>query len=344
MTNDTARILASCLDALEQGQSLEECVGRHPDQRLTLIELLPVAQTLRSAPAVMPSLDFRLDARQHLLASLPPRLPVRHTRRAAWFAKRVTLLRVTVMLLLMVVLATSVVTASAQALPNDVLYPVKRTIEQARLALAADGAHSGELRLAFAAERLKEVERLIEAGRGSEAAVAIDDFTDQIESVVSITQSMPDTTERADLLARVAASFESSNAVLSAAQARLPDSAEAAIARARALLAERVNDLPRAPRPTLPPPAVSATPDRSPQRQRTPALPEVVPTMMPSRPAVWPTLIGRPTAWPTPIERPTSWPTRQSPRATIVPPVNPTYVLPHWPTPAPHATWPFHHR
>ena len=137
MTNDTARILANCLDALEQGQPLEECVARYSDQRLTLGELLPVAQMLRSAPAVMPSLDFRLDARQHLLARLPPRRQAGYAWRTAWFTKRVTLLRVTIMLLLGVGLATSVVTASAQALPNDVLYPVKRTIEQARLALAA---------------------------------------------------------------------------------------------------------------------------------------------------------------------------------------------------------------
>jgi len=134
MTNDTARILANCLDAIEQQESsLEECLAQHPDQCLTLSELLPVAQTLRSAPAVMPSLDFRMDARQRLLA----RLPARRSRHVTWASKRLISLQVGLILLMVVTLATSVVTASAQALPNDVLYPVKRTIEHFRLALAA---------------------------------------------------------------------------------------------------------------------------------------------------------------------------------------------------------------
>jgi hypothetical protein len=183
MTNDTARILASCLDAIEQqGWSPEQCIAQHPDQRVILSELLPVAQTLRSAPAVIPSLDFRMDARQRLLA----RLPARRSRRATWVPQRVTSVRVVLMLLMVVTLATSVVTAAAQALPNDALYPVKRAIEQSRLAFAAGNARSGDLCLLFAAERLDEVARLINMGRGADAAVAIDDFAAQMQSVVSI--------------------------------------------------------------------------------------------------------------------------------------------------------------
>jgi hypothetical protein len=79
MPNDMTRILASCLDALEQhGMTLEECVAPYPGQRGALIELLSVAQTLRSAPVATPSLDFRVDAQQRLIA----RLPSRRSRRA----------------------------------------------------------------------------------------------------------------------------------------------------------------------------------------------------------------------------------------------------------------------
>ncbi len=85
MTNDTAQILANCLDEIErQERSPEECLAQHPGQRLALSELLPVAQALRSAPAVIPSLDFRMDARQQLLA----RLPARRSRRASWTPKQ----------------------------------------------------------------------------------------------------------------------------------------------------------------------------------------------------------------------------------------------------------------
>ena len=334
-------------------------MAHHPEQRLALSELLPVAQVLRSAPAVIPSLDFRMDARQRLLA----RLPARRSRRAAWVPQRVRSVQVGLVLLMVVTLATSVVTASAQALPIDALYPVKRTIEHIRLALAADSVRSGDLRLVFAAERLDEVERLINMGRGADAAVAIDDFATQMQSVVSITQTMTDTTERAALAARVAESVKSSDAVLSAAQARLPESAQVAVTRARAVLAEREDGLYNTPPPATPVISASATPDRAPAQQPAPSLPGTLPAAMPTLPAARPALIGRPTDLPTPgsTPRPTRQPNigltkqlshtlRASPiiptqvppgvRPTRLPPLILQFEPPHFPTPILRGAWP----
>ncbi len=313
MTNDTAKMLASCLDAVEQqGLSLEECVAQHPDQRVVLRELLPVAQVLRSAPLITPSLDFRMDARQRLLA----RLPARRSRHATGLLSRVAVIRVAFTLVAIMTLATSVVTASAQALPNDALYPVKRTIEQARLALAADNVHSGDLRLTFAAERLEEVKRLIDMGRGADVAVAVDDFATQMQSVVSLTQTISDTTERTALLARVAASIETYDAVLATTQARLPESGQAAVTRARAVLAKHRENL-RMPQPaaplTIP---IDPVPDRTTARQRTPTLPTAAPT-------AW----LHPTAIPThaSTQRPVDWATQQPRRApSVSPAIRPT--------------------
>jgi hypothetical protein len=361
MTNDTAQILASCLDAIEQQEwSPEECLAHHPEQRLALSELLPVAQVLRSAPAVIPSLDFRMDARQQLLA----RLPARRERRAAWASIRVMAAQVGLVLLMVVALATSVVTASARALPNEVLYPVKRTIEQVRLALAADSARGADLRLMFAAERLDEVERLINMGRGVDATVAIDDFATQIQSAVSITQTMPDTTQRAALAARVAESVTSSDAVLSAAEARLPESAQGAVTRARALLAERKDGLYSTQPPATPVIPASATPDRARARPPATSLPGTVPAAMPTLPAARPALIGRPTdlltrgSTPRPTQQANVRPTKQPSHTLRASPIIPTQVppvvkptrlppliltfepLPHFPTPIPRGAWP----
>ncbi len=356
MTNDTARILASCLDAIEQrGLSLEECVAQHPNQRAALSELLPVAQTLRSAPAVLPSLDFRLDARQRLLA----RLPARRDRRAAWVVQRALFARVALILLVVMVLATSVVTASAQALPNDVLYPMKRTFEQVRLDLAADNVRGGDLRLTFAAERLNEVERLISAGRGADATATIDEFTAQMESIVSLAQSMPDTTERTILIARVTESIQTADAVLATTQARLPESAQAAVTHARAVLAERQGDLRDTQPSLLPMFPIDTSSDRAAARQETPPLPGTSPSAEATLPVRLPPLMEHPITLPTyestprPSQRPAIWPTRQAPRVTRVPPIVmptawppsiPTFEPWHFPTRIPHQVWPgFHH-
>ncbi len=327
MTDDAAQVLASCLDAIEQqGLSLEECIARYPDQRLALCELLPAAQALRSAPGVTPSLDFRMDARQRLAACLP----ARQARRAKWFPRRGVYVQAALALLMVGVLATSVVTASARALPNDLLYPAKRTIEQVRLAFASDHLRNGDLRLAFAAERLHEVERLIDMGRGADAAAAIEEFSVHIQSAVSIVQTSSDTPERAALLARVAELLRSSDAALSNVQDRLPESAQAAVTRARALLAERRNDLRSTPPPGTPTEVASATPGRKPTRRWIPSLVETLPAARVTLSSALPILVPRPASPPVQesTPRPNVGATRQPPRTTSVPSV----VLPAgWP-------------
>jgi hypothetical protein len=380
MTNDTVRILANCLDVIEQrGATLEECVAPYPDQRGPLIELLSAAQALRAAPAVTPSLDFRIDARQRLIAHLPSR----RSRRAvmvnvlsAWrhrlVASKVLLLRLTVILLVGVVIGSSVVAASAQSLPNDVLYPVKRTMEQARLVFAPDSTSSGDLRLTFAVERLAEVQRLIDRDRGAEAVIAIDDFSDQMESAVSITQSMPDTTERAILIKRVNESIQSSDVVLSRAQERLPEAAQVAVKRARAVLAERPSD-PRGTQPlVLPPVPTVVIPDPTATRHSTPASSRTLPSVTRGTPRWMPTPVEHhpvnpPALQPTslPTRQPTIQPTHRTQRRTLVPPtthaqlppsvhptrlppafptvmppLQPTFESPRFPTPMPHFIWP----
>jgi hypothetical protein len=379
MTNDSTRILASCLDALEQhGMTLEECVAPYPDQRVILIDTLSVAQALRSAPAVTPSLDFRIDARQRLVA----RLPSRRSRRtvlinvlSAWekrfVSNKVPLLPAVFILLVGVVLGSSVVVASAQSLPNDILYPVKRTIEQARLAFAPDSASSGDLRLTFAAERLAEVQRLIDRDRGADAAIAIDDFVTQMQSVVSIAQSMPDTPERAILITRVNESIKSSDAVLSETQERLPESAQVAVRRARVVLVERPDD-PRGPQPpVLPMVSTVVIPDRTATHYSTPAPSRTLPSVTRDTPGWMPTPVEHPVdppaykPTPLPTRQPTVLPTSRPQRRTLVPPtvrtqmppivrptrrptsfrtfmppLPPTFVPPQFPTPAPHFVWP----
>lgn len=58
--------------------------------------------------------------------------------------------------------------ASAAALPGDVLYGVKRTVESARLALTRSDLDRGHLELALAERRLSEVDSLLRAETGSE--------------------------------------------------------------------------------------------------------------------------------------------------------------------------------
>ena len=74
--------------------------------------------------------------------------------------------------------------ASAEALPGEMLYPVKRGVETVELAFHKDDPARGEYRLAQASERLAEARRLTDDGspKSSEhVAGALDDFAAQAQ-------------------------------------------------------------------------------------------------------------------------------------------------------------------
>ena len=374
MTTDLTLALSDCLEAIDHNElTVEACVARYPDHRTSLSELLPVAALLRSAPAVTPSLDFRANARARLMA----RLPARRSRmqelldvvRAPTFSRRPALVRVLISLLVVTILGASVAYASTGALPNDALYPIKLTVEQIRLAFTASARSQIELRLAFAAERLREIDRLVEAGREIEAVTALNEFDREIRALMVYAQASPDLAERVSVLTQVAAALNQYEQWLSASEAKLPTTAQAAIHQARsdiqAALQASAGDLPiQVPTNTpisSPLPTPTPRPTRSPQPPAThpvviPTWPTDFPTYVPTwvtpdatyiatyRPTQWgtlnPTIIATivPTRWRTLI--PTAWPTiLPTMWRTLIPTAFPTI---HWPTlpVEPPVTWP----
>lgn len=391
MTTDLTQALADCLDAIEQtGAQLDDCLLRHPEQRAALSELLPVAAMLRSAPAVVPPLDFRVNARAHLIA----RLPARRSRMeslidtvrsipqslAGGLVQRPALARILIGLLVVILAGAGVAYAAADSLPNDPFYPVKLTIEQIRLAFAPDTASYNTLRLAFATERLREVDRLIEAGRGAEAVVALNDFNREVRTAIGRAQAVLDTGERQALMAQIMAALDRYEAMLLDVEARLPDTAQATLQQTREEIQEALSQ----PTPSLPPTAVpvarptataTSSPTLKPTRSRTPspAHPTTMPTWWPTDfpegvptwvtpdatyipnyvPTQWgtlnPTVIATyvPTQWRTLV--PTAWPTIFPTQwRTLIPTAWPTVIAPeNWPTilppdwpPPPSGNWP----
>jgi hypothetical protein len=149
-------------------------------------ELVRFAGNLREA-AIEPSPAFVRSLRSELMADASsvlvvapkpirtaPARPVAHPVRRRLAAATAAVLATAGML--------GIVTASAQALPGEMLYPVKRTVESAQLALHRSDAGRGEFQLAQAAERLAEAESLADKddARSDERVVeSLNDFADQ---------------------------------------------------------------------------------------------------------------------------------------------------------------------
>jgi len=194
-------ILAKCLDNLEQGDSVENCLARYPGWREELEPLLWAAQRARQVPEVRPSPSFRQDARARLLDKIDARTSAKEE--AEEKEKRRLLsglksklrfpviirglaapaLAAITVLVLLGVMGIGVVHASSESLPGDPLYGVKLAGERVRLALSLNEMQDTQLRLRWADRRLREARRSAELERTEGVKTAMNGYVREIEAV-----------------------------------------------------------------------------------------------------------------------------------------------------------------
>lgn len=167
--------LIECLDALAQGDSVEQILARYPQDAA---QLRPLLQTAAGLPALRmePSEAMKMSSRRKFMAQADV---LRHTpkHKTMGFLPRFATGFVAAGLVA-IVLSTGAVAASGSALPGDPLYNVKRTVENVRLSAAGDPSVRDELQREFDQRRRDETNELLDAGRESEV-----EFTGLIESI-----------------------------------------------------------------------------------------------------------------------------------------------------------------
>lgn len=158
---DFDRILEECLAALTSGESsLDECLARYPAQAEELRPLLQVALlTKRLKVPAMPA--SKVDALETRLRNQPA--PVRPIYRPNFLAPYQKLAAMIALVFVLTVgTGAGAVAASANSVPGDFLYPLKRLWEAIMLALASLNASQDDVWLRLAETRLDEAERLAE--------------------------------------------------------------------------------------------------------------------------------------------------------------------------------------
>jgi hypothetical protein len=184
-------ILAQCLEAIENGMSIEECLVQFPDQSEELLPLLEMTQAIRSdASQVAVRAQFRRSAQSQLLARLPERRvtfwsSIRHTIQSAFNPPARRYPAVWAVLIAVAIIVFSgggVVYASSNALPGDALYGVKAAVESTLLFIASDDLDM-HLHSYFANRRLDEMEALAAMGREADLQTAIDGYVKELEAI-----------------------------------------------------------------------------------------------------------------------------------------------------------------
>ncbi len=338
-------ILAQCLADIEAGRlTAAECLERYPEYREALEPLLALSGEVRALPPVSPTPAFRRSAKQRLRARLEPRrrravtIPgwPRWKGRSVATAKQATLRRPAMSWLLIITLIISiltgggVVTASAEALPGDALYPVKVSLEAAQLMLTFDQGNEVQLRLQFAERRLGEMRALVEQGRYDEIPQALAGFGTQVTEALRGWLRAVEAGEGTEAMAEgLELAFSRHDEVLNELLGQVPEQAQPAIQHAIEVSQTGDAIVRQVMEGTMPAPTPDAVPTWAP---RGPQGPEVVPPqgtqpMTPSLPMEAPGGQGPGDDHGSTPEAGTDMPPTEAPEATQPHP-SPTGMLP----------------
>lgn len=181
MSRDLENVLDDCLAQLHAGASVEECLASHPKHAEALRPLLSMASAVRDVPAPRPSPAAFYANQQRMLETAQAKAVGQQTPRPPIFGWVVPdwlslgglfnrpLIRATmtmaVLILVMALGTASLVTISADSLPGDSLYPIKRMSENVRLSLTVTAAARQQLLAEFAQTRQDEVRAVLDSGR-----------------------------------------------------------------------------------------------------------------------------------------------------------------------------------
>lgn len=187
---DDYSLFEYCLARLEAGEDLDSILARFPDKAGQLQPLLKAAlEARRSGQPVHIPASAKVDSRTRFLAEAG-----RMQKKAPLFNPPLRLARALVIVVLFLfagLFGTGL--ASAEAVPGETLYPIKRAVEKAQLALTTDQTSKLDLEEEFDRRRVAETEKLVQTGRSESVTLAgtLNETTDHIWTVGGVRLNLP---------------------------------------------------------------------------------------------------------------------------------------------------------
>jgi len=154
-------ILDECLEwLLVKGETIEQCLERHPEQADSLRPLLQTALETKQALALQPRAEFKDRARYQFNAALQE-VSQRGRLSLIWLPGWATAVALVLGLLL---IGGGTIGAAGYSMPDSLLYPIKLATEQVQVALTLSDTAKAELEASFADRRVTEIVYLAEKG------------------------------------------------------------------------------------------------------------------------------------------------------------------------------------
>ena len=184
---DISDILEECLERIASGDSIESFAERYPDRRA---ELVPLLRTAAMTATAVEAVSYDPAAKRRGLQKLMEAAERKSTARSgafSWLKWRPALVKSLAVGLSAAVLMTATAwgttMASAESVPGEPLYWIKRTKESISLMIPQSEMARAEKHVSLAVERGEEMGKLVIRGRYSDA----EQHVGQIEYHIDIT-------------------------------------------------------------------------------------------------------------------------------------------------------------
>ena len=193
-------VLATWLDRIRSEQlAASDFETAHPAIAADLKGLLEVATSIVPPPPIAMDPAVRALGRAALLSAIANEKPV-VTNFGGWHfldsigvalmrplsilarMERMPAFLVAIAILVVSTLVGGTVAAAGQALPGDVLYPVKLTVESVQVATAPSDAAKAEWEMRQASSRVAEINRAYQVGRTDAIASAAESYVQDVEA------------------------------------------------------------------------------------------------------------------------------------------------------------------
>ena len=157
---ELSNILNECLERLLEGETIEQCLRRYPEQANELKPLLQTALAAKRVSAIQPRADFKARARYQFRSALKEAAAKKRPF-FSWFPRWATVATIALVLLLA---GSGTVAAAGSSMPDSPLYPVKLATEEVRLAFTPSPLGKAGFCAELAERRVAEIIYLAERG------------------------------------------------------------------------------------------------------------------------------------------------------------------------------------
>lgn len=183
MTRKMEDILDNCLERIFKGESIEDCLKAYPEQTSELEPLLKTSLVfMQRSSAIQPDPEFKARVHSQLQAMLyaKQKKAERRARIPIW-QRRWALAMTAILGFLLIGVGT--LAASAYALPDRSLYPVKLAGEQVRMTLAFSDIDKAKLHIQFAERRAGEMVEMARQGKSDEIFMLTEQVANHLDKV-----------------------------------------------------------------------------------------------------------------------------------------------------------------